>query len=110
MNDVVRSPTRGSARWPVAAGALIVAVWLGAVAWLAAPRYEVCIAIYPAPAGCVTADRVPTAAVATAVMVAAFAVLVWLARRPGQRSWITWSAVALIACLAVATYRTVLYA
>ena len=110
MNDAVRSPVRGAARWSVAAGAVIVTVWLGAVAWLAVPRYEVCIAIFPAPAGCTTANRAPTAAVATVVMLAAFVVLLWLARRQGDRRWATWSVTALIACLALASYRVVLFA
>lgn len=110
MNDDVRSAARGTACWSVAAGAVIVTVWLGAVAWLAVPRHEVCIAIFPAPAGCTTANRVPAAAVGTVVMLAAFVVLLWLARRQGDRSWVTWSVTALVACLAVASYRVVLFA
>lgn len=55
----------------VVTAAALAAVWL-----LAVPREVVCPAIYPAPPGCSTQDRVATATVWTVVLLVAWAATV----------------------------------
>ncbi|MBQ1028211.1 hypothetical protein [Micromonospora sp. C95] len=76
-------------RWLGIAAATGVAAtaWTG-YWWLAVPRYDVCPAVLPAPAGCRSADRVSTATGWTAVVAALLlATVVLAAVRPRGRWW-----------------------
>lgn len=78
--------------------------------WLAVPRYDLCTAILPAPAGCRIADRVPAATLWTAIVavlyVATCAVTV---TRPRDRRWPSAVAIAVLIVAALWGYRAVLY-
>lgn len=76
--------------WPATVAAVVLALAGAAVVWfLAVPRFDVCPAIYPAPPGCATADRVGPGLVATGGLVVALVVAIVLLRtvarsRPGR--------------------------
>ncbi len=98
--------------WLLLAAATVVAgaawAWFW---WLAVPRFDICRAILPAPAGCGGADRVGTAigwSVAVAVLYVATVTLVLL--RPGGRRWPSLVAVAVLGIAALWGARAVLYA
>ncbi len=109
------SGSGGSARvgsWLGIAAAVGVAVlaWAG-YWWLAVPRYDLCAAVLPAPAGCRTADRVPTAALWTAIVAALLLATATLAVvRPRGRWWPFAVGMATLAVTALWGFRTVLYA
>lgn len=109
METSTSGNTSHSSWWPVGVSAAVFAWWLAAVAWLAIPRYDICAAIYPAPPGCGTTDRVTTGVIASVVMLVLFTALVWLARRFTSNPVIGWIATVVFAIAAVATYRVVLY-
>jgi hypothetical protein len=98
--------------WPLLATATAVAVaawaWFW---WLAVPRFDICVAVLPAPAGCRSADRVGVAtgwSVAVAVLYVATVTLVLL--RPSGRRWPSLVAMAVLGTAALWGVRDVLYA
>ncbi|MFN3867174.1 MAG: hypothetical protein ACK4MD_10755 [Demequina sp.] len=95
--------------WPTGASAAVLIWCLVAIAWLSIPRYEVCPAIYPAPAGCMITDRTSTAVIAAVIMIGLFAGVVVLAKRLAAKPWVAWAATAALAIAAIASYRIVLY-
>jgi hypothetical protein len=70
----------------IGAGMMTLAAWL-IFWWLAVPRYEICPAIHPAPAGC-HSGRVPVAVFWTVVTGALYGLTLLLATlRPDRRWW-----------------------
>ncbi|GIJ20510.1 hypothetical protein [Micromonospora lutea] len=93
-----------------AAVGVAVAAWAG-YWWLAVPRYDLCAAVLPAPAGCRSADRVPAATLWTVIVMALLLATAALAVvRPGGRRWPIAVALAVLAVTALWGFRTVLYA
>jgi hypothetical protein len=71
----------------VTASAVAVAAWAG-FWWLAVPRFDVCAAVLPAPAGCRSADRIGTAVLwSTIVAVLYVATVALTVVRPRGRWW-----------------------
>ncbi|MEG3637017.1 hypothetical protein [Micromonospora palythoicola] len=103
-------PTR-LRRWLQVLAASVVAVlaWAG-YWWLAVPRFDLCAAVLPAPAGCRSADRIPTATLWTVVVALLHlaTVVVALTQPPGRR-WPFAAGVTLLAGAAAYGYRAVLY-
>lgn len=93
--------------WIVATVVVIVAALAG-LWWLAIPRHEICIAIYPAPAECGD-HRVPSAGLWTAILTAV-AVLGAVVVRWVQRPWIGPGVIAFAAVISVWAYRAVMFA
>ncbi|MEV6815751.1 hypothetical protein [Micromonospora sp. NPDC051296] len=106
----VTSPARAGSWLGLAAATVIaVAAWVG-YWWLAVPRYDICAAVLPAPAGCRIADRIPTATLWTAIVAVLYLATAALAVvRPRGRWWPFGVGVAVLAIAALWGYRAVLY-
>ncbi|MBB5476888.1 hypothetical protein [Micromonospora parathelypteridis] len=104
-------PARGRSWLGVAAATVIaVAAWVG-YWWLAVPRFDVCAAILPAPAGCGGAARVATATLWTAVIaVLLLATAAAALIRPRGRWWPFAVAIAVLGVTALWGFWAVRYA
>ncbi len=104
-------PVRVRSWLGVAAATVIAAAAAAGFWWLAVPRFDVCAAVLPAPAGCRIADRVSTATLWTAVVAVLYVatVVVALARPPHGRWWRLAVGIAVLIVAALWGYRAVLY-
>ena len=107
------APTNGRRprAWPAVLAATVVAAigWV-ALWWLAIPRYEICIAIYPASAGCGGADRVADAVLWSIVIAVVYFVAVAVALTVGRRMWwLNLAAIMALIATAALSYYLVLY-
>ncbi|UWP81768.1 hypothetical protein [Dactylosporangium fulvum] len=76
--------------------------------WLAVPRFNVCAAVLPAPAGC--GDRVPIATLWTAIVAVLYVATAIVAfARPHGHRWPFATAITALTIAALWGYRTVLY-
>lgn len=96
--------TRG---WTIG-GAIAALLSIAGMWWLAVPRHEICVAIYPAPAGCGD-HRVLPAAIWTVVLLAVVA-LGGLAVQRLQRAWLGPTVLVIVAGISVWAYWAVRYA
>ncbi|MGC4815179.1 hypothetical protein ACLQ29_32100 [Micromonospora sp. DT228] len=77
--------------------------------WLAVPRFDVCAAVLPAPAGCQIADRVATATRWTTVVAVLYAATVVALARPRGRWWPMAVGITVLIVAALWGYRAVRY-
>ncbi|PZG16056.1 hypothetical protein C1I95_18440 [Micromonospora craterilacus] len=105
------APARAGSWFAVAAATVIaVTAWAG-YWWLAVPRYDICAAVLPAPAGCRIAGRIPIATLWTAIIAVLYLATAALAVvRPRGRWWPFVAGVAVLAIAALWGYRAVQYA
>jgi hypothetical protein len=103
VNTATTGPSRAvRLGWAaVATAAAGLSIWL--VWWLAIPRADVCVAVYPAPPGCPTADRVGIATVWT-VIVAVVYVAVLAALTLRVPAWVRTVLSALLVVVCVWAY------
>ncbi|MGC4863956.1 hypothetical protein ACLQ3B_00785 [Micromonospora sp. DT53] len=103
-------PVRVRSWLGVAAATVIAAAATAGFWWLAVPRFDVCAAVLPAPAGCRIAARVSTATLWTAVVVVLCVTTVVVALvRPHGRWWPLAVGFAVLIVAAFRGYRAVLY-
>ncbi len=96
----------GVATATVVAGAAWAGFW-----WLAVPRHDLCAAILPAPAGCRSVDRVPTATLWTVIVAVLYLTAATTALvRPAGRWWPFTTAMAVLTVAGVWGLWSVLYA
>ncbi|WP_430497044.1 hypothetical protein ACQRWP_20725 [Micromonospora trifolii] len=75
----MRMPVRLRSWLGVASATVTAATATADFWWLAVPRFDICAAVLPAPAGCRIADRVATATLWTAVVAVLYAATVVVA-------------------------------
>jgi len=110
MNDRPILTSRRGRAWIWPAIATVAAVIAIIVAWyLAIPRYEVCIAIYPTPPGCGGGHRLPGAGLWTGVLIVTTGLTYAAALLRRAPNWMAPVAAALTIVLAFAAYFSVLY-
>lgn len=110
-NSTVASGRRVST-WLKAAVASVIAVfgWISMWRLVGSGEGDVCPAIYPAPAGCSTVDRQPTAILWTVIIAVVFAACLWAIFTLGRkRPWIAILLLVLLAVAAVWGHHAVLY-
>lgn len=92
--------------WSLGAG-IIAAAAIASLWYLAIPRHEFCIAIYPGPAGC-GAHRLVPATIWSVVLVAGAAAGAAAVHRI-KRAWAGPGLLAVLAGVGLVAYRAVLY-
>ncbi|MBX6355970.1 MAG: hypothetical protein IRZ05_08970 [Micromonosporaceae bacterium] len=107
----VTTPSHARSSFGAAAATIIAMAALAGFWWLAVPRHDLCVATLPAPAGCRTADRVPTAILWTVIVVVLYVAITIVAFvRPRGRWWPFMVGIATLIGAALWGYRRVLYA
>ncbi|MET7666938.1 hypothetical protein [Micromonospora luteifusca] len=109
--DAEAAPPARRRSWLGVAAATVIAVAAWAVFWwLAVPRFDVCPAVLPAPAGCRGADRVGTATLWTVIIaVLLLATSAAALVRPRGRWWPFAVGIVVLGMAALWGLRAVLY-